>query len=776
MRGYLAMKIARNELTKDDIKGIQEHFANHPSDFNHLRNDWKDNDGNSKWNNDLFREYNEHSQSTGSGGGGGGGSDNGNGDNGNGDNGNGDNGNGDNGNGGNGGPGPSNNNNGNGDNGNGNNDDDDPDRTRREAAARKIIEEDEHIFREEYEAEYGDSQRHTFEQFIDDHVETASGSDKASNKFRKDRAKAAHKWNKKQEANKSKAEQDERNKHAQELVNRVSDKGMKKMSMREAHRLLDEHDGDVNAAFNAHSKAASDAFKKKDEAGNLPYSIDELSKKVFGDVDPNSNFTHLSDDRKKNKFGQVSTTLARELLAHHRKYAGEMDKKTEQTLIDQLAFLQDPSTRFPNMKIPKGEEIGADIKAALAMVDEAIAAGLDPQSPEAQKIYDKREAQRNRRMQHHQGTHVNPDTKEKKEESHGEGADPNEGKKGVFSETDNTSFLEFDENGKVTHRKRKLGSGGEHNENFKDDGSDDHHHRGDHNARGSRVKEHVTPSHGSNLTNKEKESLDALREAHKAKETAERDGDEGAASQADEDIARHTQDLTAGDAGLEESDFLHDEDDRPQIGPPDPQVAAHMRAQGLEWNEAIRHWVDPETYGKRQGDTSVSHVGTGEAMGIHHAEVNEDGTITQSHAMGTFMQTGKGLFGLDHSADTIPSTKSGVQAQKLGTIGSIKDAASKSSESGNTHTVATRDHAHLTGHAGGDEGTKPDLISRAGKWWRGEYADKPKAKPKSKPGSTGFGDRIKDLFKENAEGLTASQLLQVHIELQKLEEKAKTVV
>ena len=50
MVSRLGMKTARNELTKEDLQGIQDHFNRHPADETHLRENWVDSDGNSKWN------------------------------------------------------------------------------------------------------------------------------------------------------------------------------------------------------------------------------------------------------------------------------------------------------------------------------------------------------------------------------------------------------------------------------------------------------------------------------------------------------------------------------------------------------------------------------------------------------------------------------------------------------------------------------------------------------------------------------------------------------
>jgi len=743
----LGFRVANKELTKDDLKNIQEHFANHPSDFNHLKNDWEDNEGNKKWNSNLYNEYNEHTQPSDSGGGGGGGGS---------------------------------------DDNNDNNDNDPPDdeQEKREADVEKLINKHEDRIREEYEKVYGtDNEDHTFEEYKSEMAESAAKSDKAFGTFKKNRAKAAHKYNKTQEEKANQAEQNERDAKVKDLQDRAAGSKDLKMSKREAEALIDEH-GDADTAFKAHEKAFEDKTKKQKSANELPYTTDELSKKIFGDVDPTSRFTYLSEDRKKNKFGDVSTSLARELIAHYKKHSGVMDKKTEKELVEQLAFLKDPSKRFPNMRIPKGETIGADIKAANDMVNEAQEKGYDLNGPEAGRLYEKREAERTRRVQHHQTSHVNPDSKEKKEASHGEGADasdPDE-RTGVFSETDNTSFIEFHEEGhpkagQPKSRKRLHPSGGEHHENFKDDGSDDHHIRGDHEARGSRVKEHVTPSHGSNLTNKEKASIESLREAHKAKATAERSGDEAASAKADEDIAQHTKDLTAGDAGLKESDFLHDEGDEPKVGPPHADVAAHMRAQGLEWNEGIRHWVAREGHDERTkaAGSAFSHVGDGASMGIYTAEMGADGVVNQAHASGSFIHTNNGQYhAVDPTHDSIPSSPAGVQAQKLGQIKSIGNAATEAGKSGNTQMVAARDHGHLTAH-GASSAPKKDIFDRTGSAAK-KVAGAPK---KAATGAASFARRLiglRKLVEEESYNLSSVQSLQLHIALQKLEEKQKTAV
>jgi len=163
-------------------------------------------------------------------------------------------------------------------------------------------------------------------------------------------------------------------------------------------------------------------------------------------------------------------------------------------------------------------------------------------------------------------------------------------------------------------------------------------------------------------------------------------------------------------------------------------------------------------------------------MGIETATMGADGVVTSTPSPQTFLHTNNGQYhAVDHTADSIPSSHAGVQAQKLGGIGSLGKAAAKSSKTGKAQMVASRDHGHLTAH-GASSGPKQDIFGKVGKWARGGYAEKPKAKPKGKPGTKGFMDRMTNLFKENSEGLSAAQLLRVHIELQKLEEKSKTVV
>tara|TARA_R110002110_G_scaffold269084_1_gene484813 strand:+ start:401 stop:4318 length:3918 start_codon:yes stop_codon:yes gene_type:complete len=593
----------------------------------------------------------------------------------------------------------------------------------------------------------------------------------------KEKTTYSKKWKASEKADSTaeeKAEKTEQTAKVKDLENRAAGSDLK-MNKREAAALIEEH-GDVDTAFDAHEKAFADKTKKQESANELPYTTDDLAKKIFGDVDPTSRLTHLSADRKKNKYGEVSTSLARELIAHYKTHSGVMDKKVEKELIEQLAFLKDPSKRFPNMRIPKGETIGADIKVANAMVKEAEEKGFALDGPEAGRLYEKREAERTRRVLHHQTAHVNPTTDENKKTSHGEGADPNEEKTGVFSKTDNNSSLHFDEDGNVTGRKRRGSDGEEQHESFKTDGSDDHHLRGDHEARGSRVKEHVVPSHGNHLDDKEKESLGSLKEAHKSKEDAVRSGDDKASTQADADIAQHTKDLE--DRGLQQSDFLHDEDDRPKVGPPHADVAAHMRAQGLEWNEANRNWVSKEGDDERRGvkgsaGSSFSHVGDGASMGIFTAEMGADGVINQAHDTRTFVHSSAGYHAVDTNHDSIPSSNGGLQAQKFGQIGSIKSAAGKVGETGKTQMVAARDHSHLTAH-GTHDSQPPDVFERAGS------AAKKVAGGVSKVARVAANARrligIKKLIEEESDNLSSVQSLQLHIALQKLEEKQKTAV
>ena len=650
-----------------------------------------------------------------------------------------------------------------------------------------------------YEKEYGpvedntDENDYSFDDYKAGLLQEHSSSDVKVGNFKKFAAKhtnTARKAEATKESTKAtkdkaadvKAEKDARTDKVKDLQARAAGSDLK-MSKKEAEALIDEH-GDADTAFDAHETAFADKTKKQESANELPYTTDDLSKKIFGDVDPTSRLTHLSEDRKKNKYGEVSTSLARELIAHYKTYSGVMDKKTEKELIEQLAFLKDPSKRFPNMRIPKGEIIGADIKAANEMVKEAEEKGYALDGPEAARLYEKREDERTRRVQHHQTAHVNPTTDENKKISHGEGADPDEEKTGVFSKTDNTSSLHFDEDGNVTGRKRRGSDGEEQHESFKTDGSDDHHLRGDHEARGSRVKEHVVPSHGNHLDDNEKESLESLKEAHKAKEDAVRSGDEAASAKADEDIAQHTKDLE--ESGLKQSDFLHDEGDEPKIGPPNPDVAVRMRAQGLDWNEEGRNWVSKDGHDARsKAGSSFSHVGDGAAMGIHTAEMGADGVINQAHDTRTFLHSSSGYHVVDPNHDYIPSSHAGVQAQKLGQIPGINTAASESSNSGKPQMIAAREHSHLTAHGTHDRppdaleratGAAKKVIGGAAKWARGGFAEGAESKPKPKAGSSGFGDRIKDLFKEHSNNLSAVQTLQLHIELQKLEEKQKIAV
>ena len=78
--------------------------------------------------------------------------------------------------------------------------------------------------------------------------------------------------------------------------------------------------------------------------------------------------------------------------------------------------------------------------------------------------------------------------------------------------------------------------------------------------------------------------------------------------------------------------------------------------------------------------------------------------------------------------------------------------------------MAARDHGHLTAH-GASSAPKKDVFDRTGG-----------AAKKVAGGASSFAGRIGNLFKEEADNLSAVQSLQLHIALQKLEEKQKIAV
>jgi len=148
-----------------------------------------------------------------------------------------------------------------------------------------------------------------------------------------------------------------------------------------------------------------------------------------------------------------------------------------------------------------------------------------------------------------------------------------------------------------------------------------------------------------------------------------------------------------------------------------------------------------------------------------------DGQINQSQAAGSFIHTNNGQYhAVDHTANSIPSSHAGVQAQKLGGIKGVKDASAKSSETGKPQMMAARDHGHLTAHAA-SSAPKKDVFDRTGGAVKG--AGKGVARVAANARRL-IG--LKKLIEEESDNLSSVQSLQLHIALQKLEEKQKIAV
>ena len=328
---------------------------------------------------------------------------------------------------------------------------------------------------------------------------------------------------------------------------------------------------------------------------------------------------------------------------------------------------------------------------------------------------------------------------------------------------------------------------------MKDDGSDDHIKNGDVGSRGSKVKSHVSSSTGWNLTKKEKGLLKELHEAHDAAEEAKKSGDDAAYMENKEKFDSLTSQLE--DEGLDRSDFLHeDDDDRPKNGPPDPETAKRMIAEGWMWHEETRSWVKKKNWEDRvhgsDGVTGMgslgSYAGAGHHLGIAQAEmVNGELNITPDTR--EFVHSQDGLHVSDSDTQTAPGSHKEMQGKLLGQVKGVSNGINKAHKTGKQQYIAYNDHKHLTGH-GHSDGPPQEALERGaravgrgakkvGSYLSGSQSGVNRAVGRGAASAAGKAkDLISGLFKEDFDNLSSIEKLQVHIAIQKLEEKDTTRV
>ena len=132
------------------------------------------------------------------------------------------------------------------------------------------------------------------------------------------------------------------------------------------------------------------------------------------------------------------------------------------------------------------------------------------------------------------------------------------------------------------------------------------------------------------------------------------------------------------DEGQKTGDYMHSEDEHDELttGPPDPEIAKQMMAQGYEWHEDTRRWRHKETHddhvkanGAGNGTlTAGNHSASGGAHGyMATASMGADGKVTATPDTGNFSITPAGTHRVSSNLGGNPPTSpQGIQSHKLG--------------------------------------------------------------------------------------------------------------
>ena len=435
-------------------------------------------------------------------------------------------------------------------------------------------------------------------------------------------------------------------------------------------------------SINRKTTDPDEAYELHQNANTIPEHVDSMEKirdKMFG------------DQRDANKHGQESTKMARDLIAHYQEHNEHMTKESKDKLFKHLSALQNPyhENHKKEMNPPKaraGENPHAHIDTAHRDVYESKQAGHKHDSEEAQRMYRRTDEKLDQRSRNFHSTHVEhqDDAEQSKEQKRDESHR-------IFGEGDSTKWGHFDASGNMIGRKKYDHEKKDHvPEKLAADGSDDHIKRGDTGATKSPFKEH----HHLNLNENQQGLLDNLKEAHKKHGESEDPTNQKRYQTRIDGLKSHLKDagLHEHDYMHREPEPLPDdatdqerEDDKlqqykhqreghqaPKHGPPDPEVAKKKTADGWEWHEGTRTWGLKENHDKWRESNGASSgmLGSGSSMNLFE----EDG-VTQ--AQGHFYFSPNGLQHVNTDSQVPSSTSSGIQAQKLGSSAHIKNTAAK---------------------------------------------------------------------------------------------------
>ena len=398
--------------------------------------------------------------------------------------------------------------------------------------------------------------------------------------------------------------------------------------------------------------------------------MDKITEQLYGEKGVSRWLGH-GDERHANRFGATSTALARDLLAHYKYYdnKGTLSKETEDKIFKQIYLLQNPD-KIQGRDAPE-MGTGANIDEAEKQADKIISSGHAPNSPEANRIFRTHDDIKDQQSRNFHDKYIDRDEKVKwsaEEKDHQKEAHK------VFSEHkgDATKWGVFDKNGKMIGRQKYNHDNQDYDiESLADDGSDDHIKNGEVDAKGSRVKEH----HHLNLNENQQSLMNDLHTAHDKWEGAIKSGDETALQNAKDEFNAITGKLE--ESGIHKEAFLHEENERPETGPPDPEVARRKIANGYIWHEETRAWGLKKNLDDWRKDNGAggAQVGTASAFGFHTSTHDPStGTLTDTPLDGHMLISQHGVHRVNLSPSSPGSTNKELQAQRLGQSQAIRSA------------------------------------------------------------------------------------------------------
>jgi hypothetical protein len=340
------------------------------------------------------------------------------------------------------------------------------------------------------------------EEFKNHIISNAAGSDKSLATFKFATSKANNSRLKRDNSAKKRAESAEKTAKANEKkaeakldasvlhtdLNRTDEErnpslpNRKATSKAEAQRLLNDHDGDREAA----QKSVTDRWAREDAANTLPEHLDskeKINEAMFGVEDPTGKLAGRHPTRNENRDGRKATSMTRDLLAHFDEHGDDMSPETRKVLVERLSQLVDPARANKGFSANRGERF-ADIQHAKNQLDELKKQGISPSSDEGKALLEKMDEQLSTRTKNFEANHVNTDADHENNER-------------IWDHGNSNHTHQFDEEGNSTGRTRHNPDTGEREAH---DGED---------VRHSRVKEHH-----DNLSDEQSNNLQAVHEAH----------------------------------------------------------------------------------------------------------------------------------------------------------------------------------------------------------------------------------------------------------------------